>query len=84
MWIAPKRRVVNCFQIRNFEISNNIPRAFLGGVPVVNCFQIHNFVISNNGTAIHRTTTCVVNCFQIRNFVISNNVEMQNAIEKEL
>ena len=41
-------RVVNCFQIRNFEISNNIPRAFLGGVPVVNCFQIRNFVISNN------------------------------------
>ena len=24
MWIAPKRIVVNCFQIRNFVTSNNV------------------------------------------------------------
>ena len=67
--------VVNCFQIRNFVISNNRINFYLCYNLVVNCFQIRNFVISNNEIKEEFPNISVVNCFQIRNFVISNNFD---------
>ena len=39
---------MSCFQIRNFVITNNLPKFALLPSQVVSCFQIRNFVITNN------------------------------------
>ena len=49
-------RVVSCFQIRNFVISNNTHPHFILWREVVSCFQIRNFVISNDLSSFKELT----------------------------